>query len=97
MEHTIVGHDSVREFLDQQRSGWGARFGAVFEIVGLEAADDLRICNPEIVQEVDGKLASAGAGNFHLQKIREEIEADIDSKIQQFKDKLKREEELEIR
>jgi len=30
-------------------------------------------------------------------KIREEIEADIDSKIQQFKDKLKREEELEIR
>ena len=25
------GHDSAREFLDQQRQGWGAKFGAVFE------------------------------------------------------------------
>ena len=28
--------DSIREFLDQQRMGWGAKFAAVFEeIVGL--------------------------------------------------------------
>ena len=32
--------DSVREFLDQQRSGWGARFGAVFEDVGIETKED---------------------------------------------------------
>ena len=25
--------DSVREFLDQQRTGWGAKFGAVFEAI----------------------------------------------------------------
>ena len=28
--------ESVREFLDQQRSGWGAKFGLVFEEIGLD-------------------------------------------------------------
>ena len=34
--------DSVREFLDQQRSGWGAKYAAVFEEIGLETAQDLK-------------------------------------------------------
>ena len=33
--------DSVREFLDQQRTGWGAKFGAVFEAIGLELGSHL--------------------------------------------------------
>ena len=33
--------DSVREFLDQQRSGLGAKFAFAFEEIGLETVDDL--------------------------------------------------------
>ena len=36
--------ESVREFLDQQRSGWGAKFAAVFEEIS-KGRDEVRSSN----------------------------------------------------
>ena len=63
--------DSVREFLDQQRSGWGARFAAVFESIGLESKADLCVATKEEMAELEEKLAATGAGSFHMRQIRD--------------------------
>lgn len=65
--------DSVREFLDQQRSGWGARFAAVFEGIGIETKADLCVATEEEMAELDQKLAAMGAGSFHLRQIRDAV------------------------
>ena len=36
-ERDPQAEESIREFLDAQRLGWGAKFGAVFECIGIEA------------------------------------------------------------
>ena len=61
--------DSVREFLDSVRSGWGARFGAVFESIGIETKSDLRMATSEEMAELDEKLSATGAGSFQLRQI----------------------------
>ena len=61
--------DSVREFLDTVRSGWGARFGAVFESIGIETKSDLRMATGEEMAELDEKLGATGAGSFQLRQI----------------------------
>ena len=33
--------ESIREFLDRQRSGWSSKFAAVFEAIGMETQADL--------------------------------------------------------
>ena len=65
--------DTVREFLDQQRSGWGARFAAVFEEIGIETKSDLREATEEEMMELDAKLGASGAGSFHLRQIQSAI------------------------
>merc|ERR1719238_730255 len=65
--------DSVREFLDLQRSGWGARFGAVFEDVGIETKEDLCFATEEEMVELDQKLAAMGAKSLHLRQIRDAV------------------------
>merc|ERR1719487_1812966 len=65
--------DSVRELLDQQRSGWGARFGAVFEDVGIETKEDLCDATEEEMAELDQKLAAMGAKSLHLRQIRDAV------------------------
>ena len=67
--------DSVREFLDQQRLGWGAKFAAVFEEIGLETTGDLLVATKEEMAEVEQKLTAMGAGSFHLRQIRGAVAA----------------------
>ena len=55
--------DSVREFLDQQRSGWGAKFAFAFEEIGLETIEDLQVATVEEMEELAVKLAATGAGS----------------------------------
>ena len=57
--------------MDQQRSGWGAKFAAVFETIGLETTRDVCEATDEEVEELELKLAQVGAGSFHLRQIRD--------------------------
>lgn len=65
--------DSVREFLDKQRLGWGAKFAAVFEEIGLETTADLCEATEEEMAELEKKLTAFGAGSFQQRQIRDAV------------------------
>ena len=60
---------SVREWLDNIKSGWSARFAAAFEELGIEDVIDLPEIDAAVRKLLEGELTSAGAKVLHVKKI----------------------------
>ena len=62
---------SIRSWLDGVKAGWGARFGAAFEELGLEDTVDLSRATKEELDEVEQDLEKLGAKKLALRRIWE--------------------------
>ena len=60
---------AIREWLDGIRRGWGAKWGAAFEAVGLDMAEDLEELDEESLEELTAELKAVGAKTIHIKKM----------------------------
>ena len=62
--------DGVRDWLDSLKAGFGARFSAAFEEIGVEDISDLTDMDDELQTMLEAELRKAGAKAMQLKKIR---------------------------
>ena len=60
---------AIREWLDGIRRGWGAKWGAAFEAVGLDMAEDLEELDEDSLEELTAELKAVGAKTIHIKKM----------------------------
>ncbi len=67
--------ESIREWLDEVKSGFGAKFASAFEEVGIEDKSDLHDLDEEAMAALELELQAVDAKIIHLKKIKKAIEA----------------------
>ena len=73
--------ESIREWLDEVKSGFGAKFASAFEEVGIEDKSDLHDLDEEAMAALELELQAVDAKIIHLKKIKKAIEAIVASRV----------------
>jgi hypothetical protein len=70
---TLKAHISIREWLDGAQLGFGGKFGAVFEELGVEDVGDLDRCNHQFYEQLEASAIPA----VQLSKIQTAIDRTV--------------------
>lgn len=62
---------SISGWLDGLKEGWGVRYAACFEEIGIEDVTDLPFINDDLLKELTEELKRAGAKSMQVMRIRE--------------------------
>ena len=73
----------VRDWLDSLKAGFGARFAAAFEEIGVEDVSDLADMDDELQATLEAELRKAGAKAMQLKKIRTALDAILNASPRQ--------------
>lgn len=72
--HPAAGRRAIRDWLEGVKEGYGPRFAAAFEAVGVEDVTDLEeLEGEEVTAALDEALAACGAKAIQLQRIRRAV------------------------